>query len=79
MSVNIAVVLGAEWANDVEFMQAVKDTGHKDFLITYFILDTDKKRRAAAGFASTYECHPYSNRAGRKKDPGPSTKRRRRK
>ena len=77
MSVNIAIVLSAEWANDERFMDAVKDSGHKDFLITYFALDTERKQRAAVGFAGTYICHPYSDRPGKDKSDRPSTKRRR--
>ena len=76
MGVKISMVLSAEWANDEVFMDAVRASGHKDFLITYFGLDTDKKREAAAGFAATYVCHPYSNRPPKDKRERPSTKRR---
>ena len=62
MALHISIVLSAEWANDEEFIQQVKDCGHSDFLITYYGLDTDRKKRCAAEFAASYECQPYSDR-----------------
>ena len=77
MPVHIAIVLGAEWANGQSFMDKVKATGNKDFLITYFGMDTDRKRKAAADFAATYVCHPYTDRPLKDKRDRPSTKRKR--
>ena len=74
MAVNIALVIGAEWASDERFMREMRKCGHKDFLISYFNLDNERKRAAAVEFVRTHECQPISNR--KKSAAAKSTKRR---